>query len=214
MKIGGRKVYDDLSNKQLQILSFLKSELKSKGYPPSVREICQSVGIKSTSTVHSYLSKLEDKGYIRRDPTKPRAIEILDSENDMDASNSKKMINIPIVGKVTAGNPILAVENIEDTFPMPANFIGSNDDLFILSVKGESMIDAAILDDDYIVVKKQAHASNGDIVVALIEEEATVKRFFKEKDRFRLQPENKFMEPIYVRDVSILGKVVGVFRKM
>jgi len=207
-------VYDDLSNKQLQILSFLKSELKSKGYPPSVREICQSVGIKSTSTVHSYLSKLEDKGYIRRDPTKPRAIEILDSENDMDASNSKKMINIPIVGKVTAGNPILAVENIEDTFPMPANFIGSNDDLFILSVKGESMIDAAILDDDYIVVKKQAHASNGDIVVALIEEEATVKRFFKEKDRFRLQPENKFMEPIYVRDVSILGKVVGVFRKM
>ena len=214
MKIGGRKVYDDLSNKQLQILSFLKSELKSKGYPPSVREICQSVGIKSTSTVHSYLSKLEDKGYIRRDPTKPRAIEILDSENDMNASNSKKMINIPIVGKVTAGNPILAVENIEDTFPMPANFIGSNDDLFILSVKGESMIDAAILDDDYIVVKKQAHASNGDIVVALIEEEATVKRFFKEKDRFRLQPENKFMEPIYVRDVSILGKVVGVFRKM
>jgi len=207
-------VYDDLSNKQLQILSFLKSELKSKGYPPSVREICQSVGIKSTSTVHSYLSKLEDKGYIRRDPTKPRAIEILDSENDMDASNSKKMINIPIVGKVTAGNPILAVEYIEDTFPMPANFIGSNDDLFILSVKGESMIDAAILDDDYIVVKKQAHASNGDIVVALIEEEATVKRFFKEKDRFRLQPENKFMEPIYVRDVSILGKVVGVFRKM
>ena len=207
-------MYDDLSNKQLQILSFLKSELKSKGYPPSVREICQSVGIKSTSTVHSYLSKLEDKGYIRRDPTKPRAIEILDSENDMDASNSKKMINIPIVGKVTAGNPILAVENIEDTFPMPANFIGSNDDLFILSVKGESMIDAAILDDDYIVVKKQAHASNGDIVVALIEEEATVKRFFKEKDRFRLQPENKFMEPIYVRDVSILGKVVGVFRKM
>lgn len=207
-------MYDDLSNKQLQILSFLKSELKSKGYPPSVREICQSVGIKSTSTVHSYLSKLEDKGYIRRDPTKPRAIEILDSENDMNASNSKKMINIPIVGKVTAGNPILAVENIEDTFPMPANFIGSNDDLFILSVKGESMIDAAILDDDYIVVKKQAHASNGDIVVALIEEEATVKRFFKEKDRFRLQPENKFMEPIYVRDVSILGKVVGVFRKM
>ncbi|QUH26504.1 transcriptional repressor LexA [Serpentinicella alkaliphila] len=208
-------MYDDLSNKQLQVLSFLKSELKSKGYPPSVREICQSIGIKSTSTVHGYLSKLEERGYIRRDPTKPRAIEILDSINDTDSSFSKEMVNIPIVGKVTAGNPILAVENIEDTFPMPTSFIGNNDDdLFILSVKGESMIEAAILDDDYIVVKKQSHASNGDIVVALIEEEATVKRFFKEKGCIRLQPENSFMDPIYVKDVSILGKVVGVFRKM
>lgn len=208
-------MYEDLSNKQLKVLSFLKSELKGKGYPPSVREICQAVGVKSTSTVHGYLSKLEDKGYIRRDPTKPRAIEILDTNNDdSDTVYSKDMVNVPVVGKVTAGNPILAVENIEDTFPIPTSFVGSKEDLFILSVCGDSMIEAAILDDDYIVVKKQSHASNGDIVVALIEEDATVKRFFKEKDHIRLQPENKFMDPIYVKDASILGKVVGVFRRM
>lgn len=210
-------MFDDLTNKQLQILSFLKSELKSKGYPPSVREICAAVGIKSTSTVHSYLSKIEAKGYIRRDPTKPRAIEIFDnspSDDHSDTTYTKEMINIPMVGRVTAGVPILAVENIEDTFPMPANFFGRHSDLFILSVQGESMIDAAILDKDYIVVEKQGHASNGDIVVALIGEEATVKRYFLEKDCVRLQPENKFMDPIYVKEVSILGKVIGVFRQM
>jgi len=208
-------MYEDLSTKQIEILQYMKKEISSKGYPPSVREICKAVELRSTSTVHSHLNKLEEKGYIRRDATKPRAIEILDHQYSYDFRLHKEIINVPVIGKVTAGEPILAVENIEETFPLPADFINNcNDDIFILSVKGESMINAGILDRDYVVVSKQSYASNGDIVVALLEEEATIKRFYKEKDYIRLQPENPFMEPIKVVDVAILGKVIGVFRKL
>lgn len=199
-----------LAGKQLEILEFIKSELCSRGYPPSVREICEAVGLKSTSTVHGHLERLEKKGFIRRDPTKPRAIEVLDSSP---LSIARDMVEIPIVGRVTAGQPILAIENIEDTFPLPASFLQGSDN-FILMVKGESMIEAGILDGDYVVVKKQNYANNGDIVVALIEDEATVKRFFKETDHVRLQPENPYMEPILVKNVTILGKVTGVFRRL
>ncbi len=209
-------MYDDLSSKQIEILRYMKSQISVKGYPPSVREICEAVGLRSTSTVHGHLAKLEDRGYIRRDATKPRAIEILSNDNEYPhIQKNKEMIHIPIIGKVTAGQPILAVENIEDTFPMPIDFIdGSNANLFMLSIKGESMIEAGIMDRDYVVVRQQSVAHNGDIVVAMIGEEATVKRFYKEKGQFRLQPENSLMDPIIVDEVSILGKVVGVFRKM
>jgi repressor LexA len=199
-----------LTGKQLEVLEFIKSELCTKGYPPSVREICEAVGLKSTSTVHGHLERLEKKGLIRRDPTKPRAIEVLDNSP---LSIARDMIEVPIVGRVTAGQPILAVENIEDTFPLPANFLRGNDN-FILIVKGESMIDAGIMDGDYVVVKQQNSANNGDIVVALMDDEATVKRFYREKDHIRLQPENPYMEPIRVKDVTILGKVTGVFRRL
>ena len=210
-------MYEDLNNKQIAILQYMKSQINEKGYPPSVREICEAVGLRSTSTVHGHLSKLENKGYIRRDATKPRAIEILSNGNDniIDFQQKKEIINIPIVGKVTAGQPILAVENIEDTFPMPIDFLDrGNSDVFMLTIKGDSMVEAGILDKDYVVVRKQTVARNGDIVVALIGEEATVKRFYKEADHFRLQPENSAMEPILVKDVAILGKVGGVFRNM
>lgn len=206
-------MYEDLSLKQIEILEFLKKEIQVKGYPPSVREICKAVGLKSTSTVHGHLSKLERKGYIRRDPTKPRAIEILDKDNIYNYYSKKEIIEVPVVGKVTAGEPILAVQNIEDMFPLPLDFIQS-DKVFILSVKGESMIEAGILDGDYVIVRQQNYAKNGDIVVALIEDEATIKRFFKEADHIRLQPENQYLEPIIVNDVKILGKVIGVFRKI
>lgn len=205
-------MYEDLSQKQLEILQFIKNEIQLKGYPPAVREICKAVNLKSTSTVHGHLSRLEKKGYIRRDPTKPRAIEILDKDN-LDFLPKKEIIEVPIVGKVTAGQPILAVENIEDTFPLPIDFT-ENSTVFMLKVKGESMINAGIFDGDYVLVKQQNIAYNGDIVVALIEDEATIKRFYKEKDFIRLQPENEFMEPIYVKDLKILGKVIGVFRKI
>lgn len=206
-------MYEDLSSKQLKILEFIKKELQSKGYPPAVREICAAVGLKSTSTVHGHLERLEKKGYIRRDPTKPRAIEILDRDNNVFSFSRKEVVNVPIVGKVTAGEPILAVENIEDTFPLPISFV-ENNSVFMLKVKGESMIEAGILDGDFILIKQQNTATNGDIVVALLEDEATVKRFYKEKDFIRLQPENQFMDPIIVKDVSILGKVIGVYRKL
>ncbi len=207
-------MFEDLNIKQIEILKYMKSQINEKGYPPSVREICEAVGLRSTSTVHGHLSKLEDKGYIRRDATKPRAIEILSSDFD-NLPHKKEMINIPIIGKVTAGQPILAVENIEDTFPMPLDFIdNANAEVFMLTIKGESMIEAGIMDKDYVVVRQQSVARNGDIVVALIGEEATVKRFYKEKDHIRLQPENSTMEPILVKEASILGKVIGVFRKM
>ena len=197
-----------LSDKQKRILEFLKSEIRTKGYPPSVREICDAVGLKSTSTVHGYLERLEKKGLIRRDATKPRAIEILD-ENTYVSKN--ELVNVPIVGRVTAGQPILAVENIEDTFPIPVQYL-HNSDVFMLYVRGESMIEAGILDGDMVIVQKKPTANNGDMVVALIEDEATVKTFYKEKDHIRLQPENAAMEPIIARDVSILGKVIGVIR--
>jgi repressor LexA len=199
---------ETLSEKQKKILDYLKREIRAKGYPPSVREIGEAVGLKSTSTVHGYLARLEKKGLIRRDPSKPRAIEILDDSTYL---SKKEVVNVPIVGRVTAGQPILAVENIEDTFPIPTEYL-HNSDVFMLSVRGESMIEAGILDRDYVIVQKQSTAENGDIVVALIEDEATVKTFYKEQDHIRLQPENPQMDPIIVHDVMILGKVIGVIR--
>lgn len=205
-------MYPDLSMRQTKILDFIKEEIRKKGYPPAVREIGQAVGLLSSSTVHGHLQTLEEKGYIRRDPTKPRAIEILDSSNGAMEIN-KKVIHVPIVGRVTAGQPILAVENIEATFPLPEDLV-RQDNIFMLRVQGESMIEAGILDGDFIIVRQQKEARNGDIVVALLGDEATVKRFFKERTLIRLQPENSTMEPIYSQDVSVLGKVVGVYRTL
>ena len=204
-------MYEDLSQKQMEILLYIKNELQRQGYPPAVREICKGVNLKSTSTVHGHLEKLEAKGYIRKDPTKPRAIEILDRDDDF-LFTPKKTLDVPILGKVTAGAPILAVENIEDTYPVPFDLVEGYD-VFMLRVQGESMIEAGILDGDLVLVKEQNQAYNGDIVVALLGEEATIKRFFKEKDIIRLQPENQFMEPIYSKDVSILGKIIGLYRQ-
>lgn len=195
------------SDKQTQIYNFLIEFTKSKGYPPSVREICEAVSLKSTSTVHGHLKRLEKKGLIYRDPTKPRALEIVELSNE-----EKELIDIPIVGKVTAGMPILATENIEDMFQMPINYVKHNNDLFILKVTGDSMIEAGILDGDLAIIEQKNIATNGDIVVALIENEATIKRFFKENGFIRLQPENKNYEPIIVEDCSILGKLVGIYR--
>ncbi|ERI92939.1 repressor LexA [Clostridiales bacterium oral taxon 876 str. F0540] len=194
-------------DKQTEIYEFMKSFVLSKGYPPSVREICEAVGLRSTSTVHGHLERLERKGLIRRDPTKPRAIELI-----KDNVTKREIIDIPVVGKVTAGLPILAVENIEDTFSIPFNYIRSNKELFILRISGESMIDAGIMDGDLAIIEKDSVASNGDIVVALIDNEATIKRFFKEKNYIRLQPENQTMSPIIVDDCKILGKLVGLYR--
>jgi repressor LexA len=203
-----------LSKRQQDILDFIKSEVKQKGYPPSVREIGEAVGLASSSTVHGHLSRLETKGLIRRDPTKPRAIEILDIDENP-AVPKVKVITVPLIGKVTAGQPITAIENVEEYFPLPENLAASDEHVFMLEVMGESMIEAGILDGDYVIVRQQITANNGDIVVAMTEEnEATVKRFFKEKDFFRLQPENSSMEPIILQNVSILGKVVGVYRQM
>ncbi|HQO43794.1 MAG TPA: transcriptional repressor LexA [Bacillota bacterium] len=202
---------DDLSKKQFEVLNFIKKEINKKGYPPSVREICDAVKLKSTSTVHGHLERLERKGYIRRDPTKPRAIEVLDSNSSI--VTKKDMVELPVVGKVTAGLPILAEENIEDTFPVPIDFVG-NSEAFMLIVKGDSMINAGIFDGDFVIVRKQSVARNGDIVVALLNEEATVKTFYKEKDYFRLQPENPYLMPIIAKELSILGKVIGVFRSI
>ncbi|MCX7779689.1 MAG: transcriptional repressor LexA [Negativicutes bacterium] len=197
-----------IGKRQQQILAYIKETLRARGYPPSVREIGEAVGLSSSSTVHTHLEKLEEMGMIRRDPTKPRAIEILDEV----PWRQKSMTPVPLVGRVTAGQPILAVENIEETYPLPTELIG-DDNVFMLTVQGNSMINAGILDGDYVLVREQSTARNGDIVVALIDnEEATVKRFFKERDLVRLQPENDAMEPIYTSNVSILGKVIGVFR--
>ncbi|BDG35275.1 transcriptional repressor LexA [Saccharococcus caldoxylosilyticus] len=201
-----------LSKRQQQILDFIKKEVKTKGYPPSVREIGEAVGLASSSTVHGHLARLESKGYIRRDPTKPRAIEILDP--DFTASKEKEdVVSVPMIGKVTAGQPITAIENIEDYFPLPKRLVSAEDQVFMLEVMGDSMIEAGILDGDYVIVRQQSSADNGDIVVAMTEDnEATVKRFFKEKDHIRLQPENSNLEPIIVRNCTILGKVIGVYR--
>lgn len=208
-------MYLDLTNKQILILEFIKNQLLDKGYPPSVREICSAVGLKSTSTVHSHLNKLEKLGYIRRDATKPRAIEVLDNNIfSPNIAGQKEIISLPVVGQVTAGQPILANENIQEYLPMPAQLIKGSD-TFLLKVKGESMIDAGILNGDYVVVDKKTTASNSQIIVALINgESATVKRFFKEGSQVRLQPENEFMEPLILdeRDVQIVGIVTGVFR--
>lgn len=202
-----------ISKRQQDILTFIKEEVKLKGYPPSVREIGEAVGLASSSTVHGHLARLESKGYIRRDPTKPRAIEVLDPEG-LDSLKAG-VLHVPLVGKVTAGLPITAIENIEEYFPLPDTYGTSDDNLFMLEIVGDSMIEAGILNGDYVIVKQQHSANNGEIVVAMTEEdEATVKRFFKEKDYFRLQPENDSMEPIIVNNVTILGKVVGVYRQI
>ena len=202
-----------VSKRQEAILEFIKNEVRSKGYPPSVREIGEAVGLASSSTVHGHLERLEGKGLIRRDPTKPRAIEIL--EIDDSPVPKQGVVHVPLIGKVTAGQPISAIEDIQEYFPLPDTYGAAEDQLFMLEIMGESMIEAGILDGDYVVVKKQATANNGEIVVAMTEEdEATVKRFYKEKNHFRLQPENSSMDPIYVQNVTILGKVVGLYRNI
>jgi repressor LexA len=198
----------ELSPRQMTILQYIQKTIDTRGYPPSVREIGEAVGLKSSSTVHAHLVKLENKGYIRRDPTKPRAIEILNEDS--------AVVRIPMVGRVAAGKPILALENIEGTFSLPASFVGTTEDnLFMLTIKGDSMVDAGILDGDYVIVRQQQTAKNGEIVVALLDgEDATVKRFYRDKDSIRLQPENDNYEPIRRKDVQIIGKVVGVIRKL
>lgn len=199
-----------ISAKQEEILEYIKSQILTRGFPPAVREICDAVNLKSTSSVHSHLETLEKNGYIRRDPTKPRAIEILDDNFNL---TRREMVQVPIVGRVAAGEPILAEQNIEDYFPLPAEYM-SNKQTFILQVRGESMINAGILSGDYVVVEQQNYASNGEMVVAMIEDGATVKTFYKEDGHIRLQPENDTMEPFILPDVEILGKVIAVLRFM
>lgn len=200
--------YGKITDKQQQILDYIKQEILNKGYPPTVRDICEAVRLKSTSSVHSHLESLEKNGYIRRDPTKPRAIEIIDDNFNL---TRREMVNVPMVGRVAAGEPILAVENIDSYFPIPAEFM-PNAESFMLKVKGESMINAGIMDGDQILVERCNSARNGDMVVALVDDSATVKTFYKEADHIRLQPENDTMDPIIVPDCEILGKVFGVFR--
>jgi len=197
-----------ISKKQTEILEYIKAQILERGFPPAVREICEAVDLKSTSSVHSHLETLEKNGYIRRDPTKPRAIEILDDTFNL---TRREMTNVPLIGRVAAGEPIFAEENIENYFPLPIEMLPNNE-TFMLTVRGESMINAGIFDGDYVLVERQNIASNGDIVVALIEDSATVKTFYKEEGIFRLQPENDTMEPIIVNELEILGKVIGVFR--
>jgi len=200
--------YGKISAKQKEILEYLKSQIVTKGYPPAVREICEAVKLKSTSSVHSHLETLEKNGYIRRDPSKPRAIEIID---DIFNLTRRELVNIPIIGTITAGQPILAVENVEGYFPIPTEYM-PNQETFMLKVKGQSMINVGIFDGDKIIVQKQPSASNGDIVVALIDDSVTVKTFYKENGYYRLQPENDTMDPIIVPELNILGKVIGLFR--
>ena len=200
--------YGRISDKQKEILEFMKQEILNKGYPPTVRDICEAVKLKSTSSVHSHLETLEKNGYIRRDPTKPRAIEIMDDNFNL---TRREVANVPMLGRVAAGEPLLAVENVESYFPIPTEYM-PNAETFMLKVKGESMINAGIFDGDQILVEKCNTARNGDMVVALVEDSATVKTFYKEANHIRLQPENDTMDPIIVPDCEILGKVFGVFR--
>lgn len=205
----------ELTSRQREILDYIRAEIHRRGFPPSVREIGEAVGLSSSSTVHSHLAALEAKGLIRRDPSKPRALEVLDYRDTERGIDYERVQAVPLVGQVAAGMPILAAENIESTLPLPASFAG--EDTFILRVKGESMIDVGILDGDFVVVRQQQTATNGEIVVAMLNEEATVKRFFRDGERIRLQPENRAMEPIYADehvDFAILGKVVALFRRM
>ena len=200
--------YGKISSKQKEILEYLKAQIINRGYPPAVREICEAVHLKSTSSVHSHLETLEKNGYIRRDPSKPRAIEIVDDNFNI---SRREVVNVPLVGTVTAGQPILAVENIDGYFPIPTEYM-PNEETFMLRVKGDSMINAGIFNGDKILVQKQTYANNGDFVVALLDDSVTVKTFYKEGDHYRLQPENDFMDPIIVTVVQILGKVIGLFR--
>ncbi len=216
----------ELKEREQKILDYMKEEIREKGYPPTVREICAALGIKSTSTAHKDIASLVDKGFIRKDPSKPRALMVVGAEHDAPVASSPassaasdsiahtSVVEVPVVGRIAAGTPILAEQNIEDSFPVPSRFVGSGR-TFMLTVKGESMIEAGIMDGDYILVEQQRSVRNGDIVVAMVdgfESEATVKTFYKEGDHIRLQPENSTMSPIIVRDVKILGKVKGVFR--
>ncbi|WP_054949799.1 transcriptional repressor LexA [Numidum massiliense] len=201
----------NLTPRQQAILDFIREQVREKGYPPSVREIGEAVGLASSSTVHGHLSRLEKKGVLRRDPTKPRAIELLDEDSAADFD--LRVTRVPLLGKVTAGEPITAVENVEDYYYLPRRMVGDGDNAFLLRVQGESMINIGICDGDYVVVRQQHDAINGDVVVAMTDEdEVTVKRFYKEKNRIRLQPENDAMEPIFLSNVTILGKVTGLFR--
>ena len=200
--------YGRITKKQTEILEYIKSQILNRGYPPSVRDICTAVNLKSTSSVHAHLETLEKNGYIRRDPTKPRAIEIIDDNFNL---TRREVVNVPLIGQVAAGQPLLAVENITGYFPIPAEFI-PKEEVFMLNVKGESMVNAGIYDGDQIIVKQQSTASNGEIVVALVDDSATVKRFYKENGHIRLQPENDFMEPIIVDSCEIIGKVIGLIR--
>ena len=200
--------YGKITKKQTEILEYIKSQILNKGYPPSVRDICEAVDLKSTSSVHSHLETLEKNGYIRRDPTKPRAIEIIDDNFNL---VRREVVNVPIVGRVAAGQPILAVENVESYFPIPMEFM-PNEQCFMLKVHGDSMINAGIFDGDTILVEQRQTARNGEMVVALVDDSATVKTFYQEADHIRLQPENDSMDPIIVPDCQILGKVFGVFR--
>ncbi len=200
--------YGKISKKQTEILEYIKSQILNKGYPPSVRDICEAVDLKSTSSVHSHLETLEKNGYIRRDPTKPRAIEIIDDNFNL---VRREVVNVPIVGRVAAGQPILAVENVESYFPIPMEFM-PNEQCFMLKVQGDSMINAGIFDGDTILVEQCQTARNGDMVVALVDDSATVKTFYREADHIRLQPENDSMEPIIIPDCQVLGRVFGVMR--
>lgn len=217
-----KKDPNELNRREKAIVKFIEKQVKLNGYPPSVREIGKAVGLKSTATVHGYLAALEKKGYIKKESQKGRTLKLLKGgleENpnqekiEKEVYTSKEMVDVPVIGKITAGEPILAVENVTDTFPIPIDFVG-NSESFMLTVRGCSMIEAGILDGDYILVKKQNSANNGEIVVALIEDEATVKTFYKEDGHIRLQPENSTMDPIIVPNCEILGKVAGVFRKI
>ena len=221
--MGRRRNPLELNKREKAILKCIEKGINENGYPPSVREIGKAVGLKSTATVHTYLERLEDNGYISRKDKMGRTLQLIkggkiyrpgqNRDNEKTVFSGRELVDVPVVGRITAGAPILAVENITDTFPIPLDFIG-NSDCFMLTVRGESMIEAGILNGDYILVKKQNTAENGQIVVALIEDEATVKTFYKEKDHIRLQPENSTMDPIIVPTCEILGKVAGVFRKI
>lgn len=203
--------YGKITKKQQEILDYIKNEIVNRGFPPAVREICEAVNLKSTSSVHSHLETLEKNGYIRRDLTKSRAIEIVDDNFNL---VRREVVNVPVIGRVAAGEPLLAIENIENYFPIPAEFM-PNAQTFILNVQGESMINAGILNGDHVIVEQCSTADNGDMVVALIDDSATVKTFYKEEGHIRLQPENDYMDPIIVEgDLQILGKVIGVFRFM
>jgi len=215
-----RRNPNELNKREKDILKFIQKTVENKGYPPSVREIGKAVGLSSTATVHSYLAKLTERGFIKKENQKGRTLKLLKgadnkeiAKESKDYYTGKEMVDVPVIGKITAGQPILAVENFTDTFPIPIDFVG-NSEAFMLTVRGESMIEAGILDGDYILVKKQSVANNGQIVVALIEDEATVKTFYKESDHIRLQPENSSMSPIIVPNCEILGIVAGVFRKI
>jgi len=200
--------YGRITAKQTEILEYIKSQILNKGYPPSVRDICAAVNLKSTSSVHAHLETLEKNGYIRRDPSKSRTIEIIDDNFNL---VRREVVNVPLVGQVAAGQPLLAVENVSSYFPIPAEYL-PNEDTFMLTVKGDSMINMGIYEGDQIIIKRQNTAQNGEVVVALVDDSATVKRFYKENGHIRLQPENDYMDPIIVNDCEILGKVIGLIR--